>query len=542
MKIVHFKYSALTLALMANFAIANSAQITQTTDEAPIYVQDLPYYKLTNKNITDSSKYASLRISNVTTSVLNNVSIMHSSKQVGIASISETNITIDGLNITSTSDNSYFGVYLNSSNASINNMTLDATITRSPKNSPFFGALQFLENGEQASQVINSSITNHGNSSSVVALARSNAIFDNVKLNATGKDSAIFSIKDRADVIARNLTAKNTGENGVFIQVEQGDLGEARHYNFTLENSNIVTDKGINWVKSGKSTFNLSGAVQAVGIYLNNTTFKVEDELVHAIYDENSFDIFTTVLELDNNSTLIGGFEFPNSYIDISLRPRSKWKMTANSHVDNLSSLGGSLIDFAYDDNKTKTLKVEGQYSGSHSFNLNSKLIDNQSDKIVLNGKIKENSSAILNITDRSGNDEFVAPSHSAIVLEAIPDYASNITVTLNGTIYVNAGGYRYRLMNETTDGHAIWKLTNLLEDGNLVKDPDFNKPKAEEPKADEPKPDEPKTDEPKADEPKVDEPKVDEPKVDEPKTDEPKADEPKADEPKVDEPKADEP
>uniref|UniRef100_UPI003F6E20C3 autotransporter outer membrane beta-barrel domain-containing protein n=1 Tax=Lonepinella sp. BR2882 TaxID=3095283 RepID=UPI003F6E20C3 len=517
MKAAHFKYSALTLALMSNFAISNLVQVTQTTDVDSIFEQNSPHYELTNTNIRDSRpSLASLYINNVTTAVVKKVSIMHSEKQVGIARFDNSNITIDGLNITSTNKNSYFGVFFRRSNASINNMTVDATIGRSLAGSPFYGALYFGDNAERASVVTNSSITNHGDSSAIVWLDNSNATFRNVELNATGKDSTLFSTRDSSRLIADNITANNTGKDGFFLKVEKNTAFGERYHSFAFENSHITSDHGVNWITNGDDS-DAVGNVQTVDISLSNTTLEAKDQLVHAI--RNDHDIFTTVFELQNNSTLIGGFKEPNSIVDITLDPVSTWRMTSDSHIDHLSSLGEtSTIDFAYDNDQTKTLTIAGQYSGSHSFNLNSKLANDQSDKIVIEHQILGNSRAILNITDRSGNDKFENPNHSATVLEATPDYASNITVTLNGTNYVNAGGYRYHLANETTNGQAIWKLTNLLEDGNPVKDPDFNKPKVEEPKAEDPKVEDPKAEDPKVEDPKVEDPKVEDPKVEDPK------------------------
>jgi len=495
MKIVHFKYSALTLALISNFAVANLAQTTQVADAptATIDQQHVPAFELRNQNITEdeSPKSVFLHLNNVAKSVIENVSITNAKNPVGIIHIANTNLTVNSLNVTSTNKESRFGIFLAESNASINNMTVDVTIANSPH-----GALYFDSQPEQSSTVTNSSIANHGDNSTVVGFENHNATFRHVALNTTGKGSTLFSIRDNSQLIADNITANNAGDNGFVIQVEKSTVIGEHGNSFSFENSHITSKQGINWIENGDDT-DLAGNIQTVKIHLDNTTLEAKDQLVHAT--RNDYDIFTTVFELQNNSTLIGGFKEPNSTIDITLHPTSTWKMTSDSHIQLLSSSGEqSLIDFAYDDSdKTKTLSVDWRYSGNHSFNLNSKLVDNQSDKIVINNRILENSRAILNITDRSGNDEFENPNHSATVLEATPDYANNITVILNGTNYVNAGGYRYHLANETTtNGQAIWKLTSLLKDGEPVKDPDFNKPKVEDPKAEDPKMKDPKDDE----------------------------------------------
>ncbi|WP_386694841.1 autotransporter outer membrane beta-barrel domain-containing protein [Lonepinella sp. MS14435] len=513
MKRIHFKYSALTLALMANFAIPNFSYANTDLEDVGIQTSyNERYYELKNKHITgDQRGLYSLYIEHKTgtnSAVLKNVSITHSEKQSGVLNVNNSIINIDGLKVNSTNPASLYGLYFDTAIVTIKNATVDLTTQSAKEGSPLYGALKFWNVPRNYPVTMNnSSITNHGNKSAVVILESAEAAFDNVLLNATGKDSTLFSVRDHSTLTANNLTAKNTGNNGSFLTVEtvKGQGGIYDH-NFTLTNSTISAKQGIDWRTTNGT----------IGIFLENTTLAIEDQLVHVNADKA--ERITTVFDLGANSTLTGGFKEPKSYVDITLKSGSKWNLTSDSIVNSLSSVGGnSDIYFEHAGDKFKTLRIENSYEGDHRFHLNSNLSNNQSDKVEILGNFgNATSSATLNITDKSGDEMFTDPEGHKVTVLTAANTPTNFNVTLaNNNQYVNAGGYRYRLTQETTKDSWNWLLTNQkTKDGTPEVDPDFKK--KEDPK------EQPK-DNPQSDQPRV-EPKPKE----EPKT-EPKAD-PKGD------------
>ncbi|WP_439241500.1 autotransporter outer membrane beta-barrel domain-containing protein [Lonepinella sp. BR2474] len=513
MKITYFKYSALTLALMANCAVIQSVQ-AEASEVDPQPIMNRPTYTLKDVHIKDRGALSSLSLANVTHATLSNISISHSEKQNGAIHVSDSNVTINGLMLNATNPASYFSLLFDNSNVTINHANVNVS-TKSSDNQPqgLLGALELknrFNGNDPASEVLNSSFTNRADQSAVVVLAKNYAIFDQVTLNATGNKSTLFSLKDDSKLVAKNVTAKNIqGQEGLFVHIDTGGLkGETvkvpHNHDLQFEQSNIHATQGIQWMDAeGRMTLNLL-----------DSTLQVDDQLVK-INDPNDVksDILTAI-SLDR-SILIGGLQQPNSWVDIQLLDAT-WKVTSNSIVHNLSSVGeASHIYFEDQPDKFSTLTITGTYNGAHHFHVNSDISKNQSDKVILSGPMNDKSSATFFVTDQSEHQQFENPTAQQVTLLESADLSNQLRVTLGGeNQYVNAGGYRYRLHDKIIAQTKIWELTNQLDNnGQQESDPDFNKPK-EVPKVEQPE-ETPKMEQPE-ETPKMEQPE-ETPKVEQP-------------------------
>ncbi len=494
MKRIHFKYSALTLALMGSFAVLGNANAAEKTVVKYQYDKDKKDFILENKifkNERASNLYL-LQWESMTDSQIKNVDFESSVEQVVGASISNSsNITIDNMNMTLAQPTTSSSVIFQKSNITLNNSTINTT-TKTP-NDPnlLIGSLLIQE----ADSVINNStITNSADNNTAIALKSHNVTMNNTSVNAAGNHSSLFTVKDYSKLITNNVTATNSGNNGLFLTIKGEDKKETNDiytHNFEFNNSKTTAAQGIYWENDKGS----------LGLFLNNSTLDIKDQLVRISGENYVGKDITTDIEVGTNSTLSGGLKDPKSHVHITLKQGAKWHVTSDSRVTSLSSVGSdSDIYFEHKDDTFKTLAITNTYEGEHRFHLNSNLSKNQSDKVEILGNFgNAKSSATLNITDKSGDEMFTEPDqHKVTVLRAANTPPENFTVKLaNGNEYVNAGGYRYRLSNENGDKSFDWVLTNKKgDDGKPEVDPDFKK--KEEPK-DSPQADQPKT-EPKGD------------------------------------------
>uniref|UniRef100_UPI003F6E37DD pertactin-like passenger domain-containing protein n=2 Tax=Lonepinella TaxID=53416 RepID=UPI003F6E37DD len=507
MKAAHFKYSALTLALIANFAVTQSA-LSYSAEIAKTCNKE--FCELKDQHIADKPDLSSISITNVKKAILSNISIAHSSNQSGVIDMNNTNVSIDGLTVNSTNPASLWGLRFENSTVTINNAEVNVA-TKSSDNTPrgMRGALALksrLSGGDSTTYVSNSSFTNRADQSAVVVLAKNYAIFDEVTLKATGDKSTLFSLQDDTKLVAKRVTAENTQhQDGLFIHVDTGGLkGDTvkvpYKQDLQFEDSHIHAKQGIHWMD----------AEGRMDLSLSNSTLNIEDQLVKINGQNDVNHDITTSISLDR-STLTGGLKKPNSWVDISLTD-SNWNVTSDSTVHKLSTLGGaSNISFVNNSEGFKTLTITGEYQGAHNFHVNSNISQNQSDKVVLSGNVNNKSSATFFVTDQSAHIQFEDPTAQKVTLLESADLSNKLSVKLGGeNQYVNAGGYRYRLSDQIIGNKKTWILTNQLDtNGQQEVDPDFNKPKVEEPKVEDPKVEDPKVEDPKVEDPKVEDPKV---------------------------------
>ncbi|WP_386687490.1 autotransporter outer membrane beta-barrel domain-containing protein [Lonepinella sp. MS14437] len=491
MKRIHFKYSALTLALMGSFAVlgnANAAEVVQYQ-----YINGQQNFVLQDKVIkSDRNGLYLLAWSNMRDSQIKNVDFETTHEQTNIVHISDsTNVTIDNITMNVDKPTDLSSVIFQNSTVTLNNSTIDVATKMQTDPNTLVGSLLIQQTD---ATVNNSTITNNAEKNTVIALnSTHNVTMNNTSVNATGNHSTLFTAKDYSKLITNNVTATNSGNNGLFLTIKGEDKKETNDiytHNFEFNNSKITATQGIYWENDKGS----------LGLFLNNTTLEIKDQLVQIHNSDNVGRNITTDIQVGTNSTLSGGLKDPKSHVDITLKQGAKWNITSNSTIHSLTSAGNSDIYFEHKDDTFKTLEITDTYEGEHRFHLNSNLSKNQSDKVEILGNFgNAKSSATLNITDKSGDEMFTEPDqHKVTVLRAANTPPENFTVKLaNGNEYVNAGGYRYRLSNENGDKSFDWVLTNKKgDDGKPEVDPDFKK--KEEPK-DSPQADQPKT-EPKGD------------------------------------------
>lgn len=141
---------------------------------------------------------------------------------------------------------------------------------------------------------------------------------------------------------------------------------------------------------------------------------------------------------------------------DMIIDSTSQWHMTANSDVHKLASDG--LVSFDAD-NGFKTLKVTGDLSGAGTFGMNTDLASQQGDRLEVGGTIS--GSHKLAIAD-SGAE----PVGAGGELMMVDGNGGDGTFSLHGRPYVDAGAFRYSLLQDGDD----WYLRHT---GSSKSDPE---------------------------------------------------------------------
>ena len=251
-------------------------------------------------------------------------------------------------------------------------------------------------------------------------------------------------------VIANGLNVTLNNKSGLFTTSDSGSQ------TITLKNSESNTGYGL-------LAFPL-GDEQLVKINLENTTLNATQALI-SLNDKNypleaedddasnstPAGVYHLNLTASKNSKLTGAIlENPDSPVknEINLSmSTSQWSFNKSSALNNLDA-SNSEITFA-PTSEYKTLTIKDKLTGSGTFNLNTNIAENKSDKIVVKGTAEGNHK--IGVTNQGAN---VANGKVTLV----ETNGGNATFSLtNPNNRVDLGAYQYFLTKEGNN----WVLAN---------------------------------------------------------------------------------
>lgn len=251
-------------------------------------------------------------------------------------------------------------------------------------------------------------------------------------------------------VIANGLNVTLNNKSGLFTTSDSGSQ------TITLKNSESNTGYGL-------LAFPL-GDEQLVKINLENTTLNATQALI-SLNDKNfpleaedddasnstPAGVYHLNLTASKNSKLTGAIlENPDSPVknEINLSmSTSQWSFNKSSALNNLDA-SNSEITFA-PTSEYKTLTIKDKLTGSGTFNLNTNIAENKSDKIVVKGTAEGNHK--IGVTNQGAN---VANGKVTLVETNGGNAAFSLT---NPNNRVDLGAYQYFLTKEGNN----WVLAN---------------------------------------------------------------------------------
>lgn len=243
-------------------------------------------------------------------------------------------------------------------------------------------------------------------------------------------------------VIANGLNVTLNNKSGLFTTSDSGSQ------TITLKNSESNTGYGL-------LAFPL-GDEQLVKINLENTTLNATQALI-SLNDKNfpleaedddasnstPAGVYHLNLTASKNSKLTGAIlENPDSPVknEINLyMSTSQWSFNKSSALNNLDA-SNSEITFA-PTSEYKTLTIKDKLTGSGTFNLNTNIAENKSDKIVVKGTAEGNHK--IGVTNQGAN---VANGKVTLVETNGGNAAFSLT---NPNNRVDLGAYQYFLTKE---------------------------------------------------------------------------------------------
>ena len=243
-------------------------------------------------------------------------------------------------------------------------------------------------------------------------------------------------------VIANGLNVTLNSKSGLFTTSDSGSQ------TITLKNSESNTGYGL-------LAFPL-GDEQLVKINLENTTLNATQALI-SLNDKNfpleaedddasnstPAGVYHLNLTASKNSKLTGAIlENPDSPVknEINLSmSTSQWSFNKSSALNNLDA-SNSEITFA-PTSEYKTLTIKDNLTGSGTFNLNTNIAENKSDKIVVKGTAEGNHK--IGVTNQGAN---VANGKVTLVETNGGNAAFSLT---NPNNRVDLGAYQYFLTKE---------------------------------------------------------------------------------------------
>ena len=251
-------------------------------------------------------------------------------------------------------------------------------------------------------------------------------------------------------VIANGLNVTLNNKSGLFTTSDSGSQ------TITLKNSESNTGYGL-------LAFPL-GDEQLVKINLENTTLNATQALI-SLNDKNfpleaedddasnstPAGVYHLNLTASKNSKLTGAIlENPDwpvkNEINLSMST-SQWSFNKSSTLNNLDA-SNSEITFA-PTSEYKTLTIKDNLTGSGTFNLNTNIAENKSDKIVVKGTAEGNHK--IGVTNQGAN---VADGKVTLVETNGGNAAFSLT---NPNNRVDLGAYQYFLTKEGNN----WVLAN---------------------------------------------------------------------------------
>ena len=251
-------------------------------------------------------------------------------------------------------------------------------------------------------------------------------------------------------VIANGLNVTLNNKSGLFTTSDSGSQ------TITLKNSESNTGYGL-------LAFPL-GDEQLVKINLENTTLNATQALI-SLNDKNfpleaedddasnstPAGVYHLNLTASKNSKLTGAIlENPDwpvkNEINLSMS-NSQWSFNKSSSLNNLDA-NNSEITFT-PTSEYKTLTIKDNLTGSSTFNLNTNIAENKSDKIVVKGTAEGNHK--IGVTNQGAN---VANGKVTLVETNGGNAAFSLT---NANNRVDLGAYQYFLTKEGNN----WVLAN---------------------------------------------------------------------------------
>ena len=313
----------------------------------------------------------------------------------------------------------------------------------------------------QKTSVINSSnhsIKMNGKNDIAYALYGAEDIANISNVQITGNQDMQFAFDIGTDdenaaqtVIANSLNVTLNNKSGLFTTSDSGSQ------TITLTNSESNTGYGLLAFPLGEKQLvkiNLENttlnATQAL-ISLNDKNFPIEAEEGGDALDPKAADVYHLNLTASKNSKLTGAIlENPDSPVknEINLSmSNSQWSFNKSSTLNNLDA-NSSEITFT-PTSEYKTLTIKDNLTGSSTFNLNTNIAENKSDKIVVKGTAEGNHK--IGVTNQGAN---VANGKVTLVETNGGNAAFSLT---NQNNRVDLGAYQYFLTKEGNN----WVLAN---------------------------------------------------------------------------------
>ena len=313
----------------------------------------------------------------------------------------------------------------------------------------------------QKTSVINSSnhsIKMNGKNDIAYALYGAEDIANISNVQITGNQDMQFAFDIGTDeenalqtIIANGLNVTLNNKSGLFTTSDSGSQ------TITLTNSESNTGYGLLAFPLGEdqlvkinlenTTLNTTQAL----ISLNDKNFPIEAEEGDDALDPKAAGVYHLNLTASKNSKLTGAIlENPDSPVknEISLSmSNSQWSFNKSSTLNNLDA-NSSEITFT-PTSEYKTLTIKDNLTGSSTFNLNTNIAENKSDKIVVKGTAEGNHK--IGVTNQGAN---VANGKVTLVETNGGNAAFSLT---NPNNRVDLGAYQYFLTKEGNN----WVLAN---------------------------------------------------------------------------------
>lgn len=288
---------------------------------------------------------------------------------------------------------------------------------------------------------------NDENSESSAGLAHlqgeTNVTFINTKLAATGETSA-FEVLDSSSPYLSSITLNNA------TVTSQDDI------------------LGIAWGGFSKRYANVELNVKESNL---TAPYIISPSSLAELYQIYGTDGTETITLSAKNSTLNGSLaideaDLDRSTINVSLTD-SSWEMPLHQEVAGLFNNGATNVKLQnsqvilQNEQGFQTFTIYGNLSGDGHFDLNTDLANEKSDKIVVKGE--DSGNFTLGIKD-SGNEPNAANGKVTLV----ETQTGQAQFSLKDKDYVDAGAYRYRLSQDSTN----WILSNRAGETNTQPEP----------------------------------------------------------------------
>ena len=313
----------------------------------------------------------------------------------------------------------------------------------------------------QRTSVINSSnhsIKMNGKNDIAYALygAEDIANISNVQITGNQDMQFAFDIGTNEEnalqtIIANGLNVTLNNKSGLFTTSDSGSQ------TITLTNSESNTGYGLlafplgdeQLVKINLENTTLN-ATQAL-ISLNDKNFPIEQEESDNALDPKAAGVYHLNLTASKNSKLTGAIlENPDrsvkNEINLSMS-NSQWSINKSSTLNNLHA-NNAEITFT-PTSEYKTLTIKDNLTGSSTFNLNTNIAENKSDKIIVQGTAE--GSHKIGVTNQGAN---VTNGKVTLVETNGGNAAFSLT---NPNNRVDLGAYQYFLTKEGNN----WVLAN---------------------------------------------------------------------------------